>query len=146
MGYAFATEVFDEGLFSWNSYIRAFLEVILVGWIYELDQFIKDLDAMELPIGRYMAIYLKICIKFASPVVLIILIIVDWVHHGKNHHGLGHHSGESFPSIMEHLLTYASLIFLPIFAGWEIFKIYRKGEEKELLFKPTKEWFEVIHD
>ena len=103
-------------------------------------------DAMEMPIGRYMAIYLKICIKFASPVVLIILIIVDWVHHGKNHHGLGHHSGESFPSIMEHLLTYASLIFLPIFAGWEIFKIYRKGEEKELLFKPTKEWFEVIHD
>ena len=157
MGYTFVIEVFEEGLNSWNLFIFVFLEVILVGWVYGFDQFIKDLETMELPIRSYMAIYLKMGIKFASPVVLTILIIIDWVHHVKKHngdelgdplhHGLGHHSqGELIPLITEHLLTFASVIFLPIFAGWEIFKIvYWKREGKKLL-KPTKCWTEMIHE
>ena len=60
MGYDFAIVIFDNGLNSWNLFIFAFLEVILVGWVYGFDQFIKNLDDMELPIRGYMAIYLKI--------------------------------------------------------------------------------------
>ena len=164
MGYNLVIEVFEEGLNSWNLFIFAFLEVILVGWVYGLDQFIRNLNTMELPIKHYMAIYLKIGIKFASPVVLTILIIVDFYHHGFHneddeplHHGLGHHlrsssSGdhnqeELIPLITEHFLTFASVIFLPIFAGWEIIKIYwKKSEDNKNLLKPTKDWTEIIHE
>ena len=158
MGYDFVIEVFEPGLHSWNIIIFVLLEVFLVGWVYGLDQFIKDINVMELPVRhKYIAIYLEIALKYACPVVLTILIIIDWVHHVKKHngdelgdplhHGLGHHSqGELIPLITEHLLTFASVIFLPIFAGWEIFKIvYWKREGKKLL-KPTKRWTEMIHE
>ena len=56
---------------------------------------------------------------------------------------LGH--GGSIPSVIEHLLTFASVIFLPIFVGWEIFKIYQKSEKHnrsfKILLKPTKDWY-----
>ena len=48
MGYNLVIEVFEEGLNSWNLFIFAFLEIILVGWVYGLDQFIRNLDTMEL--------------------------------------------------------------------------------------------------
>ena len=94
-----------KGLFSWNLFMFAFLEVILVGWVYGIDQFIKDLDHMELPIRHYIAIYLKIALKYASPVVFTILIVVDSIRWGKN---LG--QGESIPSIIENLQTFSSII------------------------------------
>ena len=113
---------------------------------------------------NYFQCDLKIGIKFASPVVLTILIIVDFYHHGFHneddeplHHGLGHHlrsssSGdhnqeELIPLITEHLLTFASVILLPIFAGWEIIKIYwKKNEDTKKLIKPTKDWTEIKHE
>ena len=79
MGYDFVIVVFEKGLNSWNLFTFAFLEVILVGWVYGFDQFIKDLDDMELPIGGYMAIYLKITLKYASPFVLTVLLGPDHV-------------------------------------------------------------------
>ena len=138
MGYDFVMVSF-KGLFSWNLFIFAFLEVILIGWVYGIDQFIKDLDNMELPIRHYIAIYLKIALKYASPVVFTILIVVDWIRWGKN---LG--QGESIPSIIENLQTFTSVICLPIFTGWKIFKMYQKSEANlsfTTLLRPMKDWY-----
>ena len=139
MGYDLRN-VFSKGSFSWNMHIIALLQVILVGWVYGLDQFFKDLDDMELPLRHYMTIYLRIALKYASPVVFTILLIVEWIHGGKN---LGQ-EGVSIPSILEHLVTFASVVFLPIFAGWEIFKIYQKSENNrsfKTLLEPTRDWY-----
>ena len=139
MGYDFAIVIFDNGLNAWNLFIFAFLEVILVGWVYGFDQFIKNLDDMELPIRGYMAIYLKIALKYTSPFVLTVLLVADWIQCGMN---IAH--GEAIPSVIKHLLTFASVIFLPIFVGWEIFKIYQKNEHNrsfKILLEPTKDWY-----
>ena len=138
MGYDFVIEVFSKGLNSWNFFLFAFLEVILVGWVYGFDQFIKDLNVMKLPVRHFIAIYLKIALKYACPVVLTILMIADWIDSAKN---IG--QGETIPSVIEHLLTFASVIFLPIFVGWEIFKIYQKSEDNRFfktLLEPTKDF------
>ena len=142
MGYDFAIVVFDKGLNSWNLFIFAFLEVILVGWVYGFDQFIKNLDDMELPIRGYMAIYLKIALKYTSPFVLTVLLVAEWIQCGMN---IDHH-GETIPSVIKHLLTFASVIFLPIFVGWEIFKIFHQKNEQnrssfKILLEPTKDWY-----
>ena len=142
MGYDLRKEVFSNGLFSWNIHIIALLQVILVGWVYGLDQFFKDLDEMELPLKHYTTIYLRIALKYASPVVFTILLVVEWIPSSEKY--LGQEGVSSIPSILEHLVTFASVVFLPIFAGWEIFKIYQKSEDNrsfKTLLEPTRDWY-----
>ena len=124
-----------------------------MGWIYGLNQFIEDLDSMELPIRRYMGManYLKFGIKYASPVVLAILIVVDiYDNDDVRYHGLGLHLHSQEDLIPIRLLTIASVIFWPIFAGWEIRRYWRSEDQDEVwwrkLFRPTRDWFELIRE
>ena len=107
MGYKFAIDVFGKGLISWNIMVFTLLEVLLVGWIFGIDKFMKMFLDMDLPIGLYVEMYLKYTMKFLLPLTLLFLLFGNaFLFEDKEE--------EMFPHIMANLLTFTTVIFVPI--------------------------------
>ena len=66
---------------SWNLLLVAFLEVILVSWVYGTDRFLDNIDEMGIKLGPFFYWYWKICWKYVTPVIMFTLVLFSWINH-----------------------------------------------------------------
>lgn len=74
MGYIL-TGIFDSGIYTWNIFLLALLEIILVGWLYGIDTFFDNIKDMKIIISPCFRWYWKLCIQYFSPLILLSLFI-----------------------------------------------------------------------
>ena len=79
-GYYMFTLIDDKSA-SWNLLLVAFLEVILVGWIYGADRFLDNIKEMDMNLGPFFHWYWKICWQFITPGIMVILILFSFINH-----------------------------------------------------------------
>jgi hypothetical protein len=128
--------LFNNSAPSWNLLFLAFIEVIVVGWMYGAERLLQNLDEMGMKINPILRMYWKICWKFITPIVLLLLVVVSWIN-------FGHVKYEDYVyptniQILGYLITGCTLIWIPIFA---LVEVNNKGRsELYPLLHPTPEW------
>ena len=128
--------LFNGSAPSWNLLLLAFIEVMVVGWMYTAERLLKDLDEMGMKIHPILKIYWKVCWKFTTPIVLLVLVIFSWINFG--HIQYEEYVYPTSIQILGYFITGCTLIWIPIFACVEISK---KGTaELHPLLHPTAEW------
>ena len=69
------TEIFDSGIYTWNIFLLALLEIILVGWLYGIDTFFGNIKEMKIIISPCLRWYWKLSIQYFAPLILLSLFI-----------------------------------------------------------------------
>ena len=128
--------LFNESAPSWNLLLLAFIEVVVVGWIYGAGRLLKNLEEMEMKIHPVMKIYWLVCWKFTTPLVLLALVIFSWINFG--HVKYEEYTYPTAIQILGYFITGCTLIWIPILT---IIEIMKKGRnELYPLLHPTSEW------
>ena len=107
--------VFDSAL-STPSLIFTLAQVILICWVFGMDNFLKGLKEMEVKISTIAEWYLIIYGKFILPLVLLALLVSNTYANLKNLIG-----GDKM-QILQLILTISSISLFPIMALWEFVK------------------------
>ncbi|CAG7825332.1 unnamed protein product [Allacma fusca] len=94
-----------------------FFEVIVVSWVYGLDQLCKDAEAM---IGHAPGIYWRICWKFVSPLLIAVIIVLDL----STVQPLTHddYKYPNWAQIFGYVFTFIPITLVPVIALTEFFK------------------------
>ena len=128
--------LFNESAPSWNLLLLAFIEVVVVGWVYGADTLLRDLEEMEMKIHPVLKIYWRVCWKFTTPLVLLALVIFSWINFG--HVKYERYTYPTTIQVLGYFITGCTLIWIPIFT---IIEIKKKGRnELYPLLHPTSEW------
>lgn len=128
--------LFNQSAPSWNLLFLEFIEVVVVGWIYGAETLLKNLDEMGMKINPVLKMYWVVCWKFATPLVLLALVIFSWINFG--HVKYENYTYPVLIQILGYFITGCTLIWIPIFA---IIEIKNKGSnELYPLLHPTREW------
>ena len=72
-------DLFSECSAGWNVLLFSLLEVILVAWLYGVDNFLNNIKEMGINLPRPMLLYWKICWKFITPTLLFVVLIISFV-------------------------------------------------------------------
>ena len=122
--------IFDTALGSWNILLFALLEVILVGWIYGMDHFLDNLKQMDIQIYLITKWYFAYYVKYILPIVICCIL------------GDMYCQQLSSTSVLEQILTYVTVIPIPIMAIWMTMTKYKK----EALFRPTEDFKPAMNE
>eukprot|EP00093_Oithona_nana_P002458 02458.XXX_40626_42825_1 [CDS] Oithona nana genome sequencing. len=98
---------------SWNLIFFALIEVILVAWVYGMDNFLENITEMLGTMDPLSRLYWQTCWKYVTPTILIILMVFEIVN-------LGHirYKDYIYPipiQLLGQAITGISLIWIPIF-------------------------------
>ncbi|UYV60163.1 SLC6A7 [Cordylochernes scorpioides] len=126
---------------SWSLLIIAFLECGLVAWIYGLNRFSSNIKDM---IGVSPNIYWKSMWVFITPATLIGILIFLWITYTPASYG--DYVFPEWANALGWLMALASVILIPIFAAYEVFKNIRSGEPLSDLLRPTEDWGPVVRN
>ena len=151
---------------SWNLIFFALIEVILVAWVYGMDNFLENINEMLGtldPISRVnwlgalaknggdeeffqFQLYWHTCWKYVTPAILIILMVFEIVN-------LGHirYKDYIYPipiQLLGQAITGISIVWIPIFAFWQRNKNSNEDglDSKIWLLKPTQVRFKLKLD
>jgi len=131
--------LFNSSAPSWNLLLFALLEVVLVSWVYGIDNFMDNIEEMGIQMSKPVKIYWKICWKYTTPAVLFVLLVLSWITFGQ----VGY-DGVPYPvwvQILGYLITGSTIIALPVVAGFRLKDIYNESSPTmESLVKPTAQW------
>ena len=75
----------ENSALSNNAIFIALLQLILVGWVYGVDKFLDCVAKMGIQIRSATKWYFRVCIRYACPVILSLLIINALVNHFNNY-------------------------------------------------------------
>ena len=104
------------------SLIFTLAQVILICWVFGMDNFLKCLKEMEVKISTTAEWYLIIYGKFILPLVLLALLVSNAYANLKNLIG-----GDKM-QILQLILTISSISLFPIMALWEFVKKCRRHD------------------
>jgi solute carrier family 6 amino acid transporter-like protein 5/7/9/14 len=131
--------LFNASAPSWNLLLFAFLEVVLVSWVYGVDKFLENLSEMDINLPAPVKFYWKFSWKFTTPSILLVLLLCSWYDFG--HVG---YNGVAYPfwvQILGYMITGCTLIALPIVGCCEVVKRYPDTTEVfSSLLRPTAQW------
>ena len=130
------------------------IEIVVVMGFYGIQTFIDNVKEMGMKLGLSrpagpVRILILLLLGIVTPGVLIAVAIIGWIKREPIIYG-----GQNFPEIVEGfgwLLELGPLIFVPLMAIWNAYKI-RKQERKEMkevwktLIKPSPSWYEIDRD
>ena len=108
--------VFETALGSWNILLFAFLEVVLVGWIYGMDRFLDNLKQMDIQISVVTKWYFAYYVKYILPILICCIF------------GNMFYKAWCDGSIMQHIITNVTVIPIPIMAIWMTMKKSKKED------------------
>ena len=57
----------------------AFLQIILVGWVFGMDRFFTCVDKMGMKLREGTKLYFKISLKYVCPLLMLILFIMNFI-------------------------------------------------------------------
>ncbi|CAL8132836.1 unnamed protein product [Orchesella dallaii] len=137
-------DYFDTYTANWSLLVVAFLEVVSVSWVYGLARFSYDLKLMT---GRKPGKFMMICLRFISPVIIVVLLISSVYKEFTSDSGFSYDRYDKEKGDIERnpypgyvvaigfLLLMICLVFIPL----QAFFAWRK---KSLL----KSYFETVSD
>ena len=107
----FMFDLLDRNVIGWNCLLLIMLEVILIAWLYGVDNFFKNIKEMGINQSKVMQIYLKLTWCIVTPLVLFVLVIsslnsqstqvthmylrpgnADWIYSLPNVHNINVHN------------------------------------------------------
>ncbi|XP_023322005.1 sodium- and chloride-dependent glycine transporter 2-like [Eurytemora carolleeae] len=131
--------LFNSAAPSWNLLLFALLEVLLVSWLYGIDNFMENLYQMNIRMPNWLRLYWRFTLLYTTPIILGILLLVSWINSG--HIG---YNGKDYPfgiQALGSLVTGSTVICLPLVA---VYKLKDKYQESTAilgnLVKPTSQW------
>ena len=71
----FMFDLLDRNVVGWNCLLLILLEVVLISWLYGVDNFFKNIKEMEINQSKAMQAYLKLTWCILTPLVLLVLVI-----------------------------------------------------------------------
>ena len=151
-------DLFSECSAGWNVLLFSLLEVIVVSWCYGADEFLNNIKEMGMNVPRPMILYWKICWKFITPTLLLVIVIITFVDH-RPHETILYKTTdtereESYvwpPAIqaLAWLMPLGTFIVIPLVTIYQIWnrirnRICNRAGEKSIdwrsLIKPTCNW------
>ena len=133
-------DLIDSKGATWNILLFALLEVVLVAWMYGVDNFLENIEEMNMRMPRFMVWYWKICWSYATPAILTVLIL--WNFAGSKL--MTYDNGIPYPDgiqALAWLLPLFSLVFLPLLCVRQVLRRKAKGKPLGVaLFRPTPKW------
>ena len=67
-------DLVDAGVSSWNCLLIAVLEVLLVSWVYGIDQIFDDIEDMGMKLPSFLKYYWRLCWKYVTPGILSVIL------------------------------------------------------------------------
>ena len=116
--------LFDKALGT-SSLVFALAQVILICWVYGMDNFLKCLKEIEVKISTTAEWYLVIYGKYILPLVLLVLLVSDAY---ANLDKLIGASDKVYMQQLQLILTISSVSLFPIMALWEFVKQCRRHD------------------
>ena len=129
---------FDHAFISWNLLLFAFLEVILIGWIYGIKRFRSNLKTMNLDLGVVIGKILGFYFLYIFPLILLLVCISEFfcIFSGER---------KNLDLLTDIILPLSTVCIIPIMAIYEIWRRYKAGKSlKMALIKPTEKWRPTI--
>lgn len=126
-GGLYVFEMFDIQSGGISLVLIALLESIAIGWVYGTENFCKNIESM---IGHRPNLFFRMCWKFLSPVIILVIFVwqcVDW-----SGLSLGDYKYPVWAELVGWGLCLASILFVP---GYAIYRLFRDRS------RPIKERF-----
>ncbi|XP_054159903.1 sodium- and chloride-dependent glycine transporter 2-like [Oppia nitens] len=137
-GGIYILQLMDTYCVPYSALFIALFEVTVVAWVYGIDNFMDNIKEM---IGFYPfpRLYWKIIYKFAAPIIIITLLVLQFVFRGPTTYG--EYQYPVYAEAIGWLLCVSSIIFIPIIALYQVFTSNLPIIEAiKCLIKPTGVW------
>ena len=131
-------DLLDNVSLCWNIMVCAFLELIIVSWMYGVNNFFADIQQMEIKIPKVLEYYWKACWCIVSPALILFLIIMKFIQYEPYQYGT-----YVYPDSIQALawlIPSSSVVILPLIALYQIGYYRGKGFELKALFRPSRHW------
>ena len=145
-------ELLDTTCASWNLFVLALVELILICWVYGANQFMNNIEEMNIRIPRVMKFYWMACWCVFTPLILIALVVITllrWTPLRSLDYKTfsGDEVWYTFPDGMQvlgWLVPFFSIAFLPIFCAHQIVIYFKENRRLSMaLLRPTDTWKSV---
>ncbi|KAK3101975.1 hypothetical protein FSP39_007759 [Pinctada imbricata] len=137
-GGMYLLQLMDHYAASWSLLIIGLTEVIIITYVYGIDRYFKDIETMQ---GSRPSLWWKICWMGLSPVCIVFILLFSWIDYSPAKYD--NYSYPAWADVMGWLMSFASVIFIPIVV---LYKIYKEDDVKsaidkiKLLLTPTRDW------
>lgn len=140
-GGLYVFEMFDIQSGGISLVLIALLETIAIGWVYGTDKFCKNIESM---VGHRPSLYFRLCWKFFSPVIILVIFIwqcVDW-----SGLSLGDYKYPVWAEAVGWALCLASILCVPGYALYRLFSDKSRPITERFLglMKPDEEILRTI--
>ncbi|ESO89519.1 hypothetical protein LOTGIDRAFT_218886 [Lottia gigantea] len=122
-GGMYILQLFDNFAATYSLLIVCFTECMALSWVYGADRFLTDIETM---LGKRPPLIWSISWRFIAPAALLVILIFTWVDFTPTSYG-----DITFPGWADGigwLITLSSILCIPGFAIWTVFKQYRSSE------------------
>jgi len=139
-------DLMDNISLSWNILCCAFIESIIVAWIYGANNLFVNIKEMGMSIPKVLESYWKMCWCFITPGLVIFLLIMNFVNHKP-------YSYEDYVypkgvQVFAWMVPSFCVLIIPTIGIFHIIMQYRNQSEFQMhcneigssLFQPTEEW------
>ncbi|XP_076327814.1 sodium-dependent proline transporter-like isoform X4 [Tachypleus tridentatus] len=120
---------------SWSVLLIGLLECILLSWIYGINRYLNNVKQM---IGYRPNIYWLITWLVITPVIIIGVLIFSFMN--STSASYGNYKFPKWTISVGWMLGAVSVIMIPLFALYEVWKTKTQGKEWRDLFRPTADW------
>ena len=136
----------DNVAFSWNAMICALMEVMIMAFLYGVNNVCEDIRDMGIRMPIVLEYYWKACWCFITPAVLLFLLIMSFVDQKPLR--LDDYVYPDSIQVLGWSIPSVCVFLIPLFGIQHIISIYRNDVEKfqdykltlKKLFKPSSNW------
>ena len=123
--------------------IFAIIELILVSWSYGADNFLDNIEQMNIKYPRALRLYWKICWKFVTPLILFIVIIIRFIYLEPQYSKV--YEKYLWPNSIQALgwlLPISTIMVIPTVGVYQVLSRKSKGKKITVLslLKKTPNW------
>ena len=139
-------DLMDNVSFSWNILCCAFIESMIVAYIYGIDNFFGNIKEMGMRIPKALVLYWKMCWYFITPGVVFFLLIMNFINHKP--YSFEEYVYPQGVQVLAWTIPSLCVLLIPIMGSVHILMRYRRQSDfrqhcKEIidyLFRPTQKW------
>ena len=121
----------------------AFIEITVVAWIYGVNNFLDNVDEMNVPVPWILRWFWKICWVFITPVMILVILVINFTTKKKDQH-----EDYVYPAAAQalaYLIELFPLVIVIVVALWTFCKNWRDKREGSFLaakplWSPTEVW------
>ena len=154
-GGLFMFDLIDGTCATWNLLLFAFLELVLISYIYGVERFLKNIKEMGMNLPRCVKFYWKTCWCFITPFILSLLLIVKFIDYKPlqtdkyrsngtvlvDYVWPNGYQGEPNIQALAWLIPLSSTLLIPAIGIYQFWRRKQKGKPLGLaMFRPTIYW------